>query len=53
VLSRGRVVVDEGSLRAERGSGAFLRCECPASAQPTGRRVPELDPATNFGAELL
>jgi len=53
VLSRGRVVVDEGALHAERGSGRFLRCERPASAEPLGRAVPELDPARNFGASLL
>jgi len=53
VLSRGRVVVDEGELRAERGSGAFLPCEPPRLARPRGRLTPELDPARNFGAHLL
>lgn len=53
VLSRGRLVVDRGELRAERGSGRFIARACPEAARPLGRRVPELDPATNFGAVLL
>ena len=52
VLSRGRRVVDGGELLVERGSGQFLRCERPQAARPLGRRVPEMDPATNFGAAL-
>ncbi len=53
VLSRGRVVVDDGALDAERGSGVFLPCERPASARPLERPVPELDPVRNFGARLV
>jgi len=52
VLSRGRVVVENGALHAERGSGEFLPCEKPEAAKPLGRRAPELDPATNFGADI-
>lgn len=52
VLSRGRVVVDEGNLDAECGSGEFLRCESPVMARPAGNSVPELDPTQNFGADL-
>ena len=52
VLSRGRRIVDGGELLVERGSGRFLRCERPQAARPLGRRVPEMDPATNFGAAL-
>jgi len=52
VLSRGRRVVDGGELLVERGSGAFLRCARPEAAQPLGRRVPEMDPARNFGAVI-
>ena len=52
VLSRGRRVVDGGALLVERGSGEFLRCERPEAARPLGRRVPEMDPAQNFGAAL-
>jgi dihydropyrimidinase len=53
VLSRGRVVVDDGALNAARGSGVFLPCASPASARPTGKPVIELDPSRNFGAQLL
>ena len=52
VLSRGRVVVSEGALQVERGSGDFLPCAPPAPARPLGRVVPELDPARNFNASL-
>ncbi|MCP5153439.1 MAG: dihydropyrimidinase [Ectothiorhodospiraceae bacterium] len=52
VLSRGRVVIDQGELRAERGSGEFLPCEKPSMAVPRGESVPELDPARNFGAHI-
>ena len=52
VLSRGRRVVDGGELLVERGSGEFLRCERREAARPLGRRVPEMDPATNFGADV-
>lgn len=53
VLSRGRVVVEDGALHAERGSGAFLPCDRPDGARPLGTPVPELDPQRNFGADLL
>ena len=52
VLSRGRRVVEGGELRVERGSGEFLRCERPQAARPLGRRVPEMNPVTNFGVVL-
>jgi dihydropyrimidinase len=42
VISRGRVVVDDGKLHAERGSGEFLPCARPDTARPLGRAVPEL-----------
>jgi dihydropyrimidinase len=43
VLSRGRVVVEDGVLRAAPGSGCFLPREAGAAAVPTGRRGPEFD----------
>ena len=52
VISRGRVVVDEGSLFAEPGSGRFLRREISGAARPAGNAVPEMDPARNFGAKI-
>lgn len=42
VLSRGRIVVEEGRLLVERGSGRFLPCAQPEAARPLGRAVPEL-----------
>lgn len=53
VLSRGRVVIEDGNLKVERGSGTFLACAAPDAAKPLGRLVPEMDPAHNFGARLL
>jgi dihydropyrimidinase len=52
VLSRGRVVVDDATLRVAPGSGRFLAREAGAAAVPTGRRGPEFDPAFNFGARI-
>ena len=46
-------MVDDGALLVERGSGEFLPCARPETAQPRGTPVPELDPARNFGARLL
>jgi hypothetical protein len=40
-------------LQVERGSGVFLPCALSDAARPLGRRVSELRPETNFGAELL
>ena len=53
VIRRGVVIVDDGELRAERGSGAFLRCDISEAARPLGRLAPELDPDRNFGAHIL
>jgi dihydropyrimidinase len=52
VIGRGRVVVDDGELGVDIGSGEFLRCASPESAKPLGRTMPELDPKRNFGATL-
>jgi dihydropyrimidinase len=52
VLSRGRIVVDDGTLRVAPGSGRFLARAAGAAAVPTGRRGPEFDPAQNFGAHI-
>jgi dihydropyrimidinase len=53
VIARGEVIVAEGELLAERGRGRFLPRPAGEAARPSGTRVPELDPARNFGAELL
>jgi dihydropyrimidinase len=41
VINRGRVVVQDGALLAERGSGTFLPCAKPTTAHPAGRGLPE------------
>ena len=53
VLSRGEVIVEDGELKAERGRGRFLPRPAGEAARPSGRLAPELDPARNFGVELL
>jgi dihydropyrimidinase len=53
VLSRGRVVVDDGKLDAAPGSGVYLPCERSGFAEPLNRVPAELDPRRNFGAQIL
>lgn len=49
VLSRGRVVVDDGDLQVEKGSGEFIPREKPASAEPPGRTSPEAELTRRYG----
>src|SRR5499433_1717716 len=53
VLSRGRIVVEEGSLIASRGSGAFQPCALSDAARPLGASVPELAFVTAAGSPLV
>jgi dihydropyrimidinase len=53
VLSRGRVVVEDGKLIAARGSGAFLPCALSEAARPLGMPAPELAFAAETGAALV
>jgi dihydropyrimidinase len=53
VLSRGRIVVDDGKLLAPRGSGAFLPCALSDAAKPAGAPVPELAYTAEHGAALV
>ena len=53
VVSRGRVVVENGKLSAERGSGKFLSCDSPDSAKPKGITAPELQTMQRFGLKPL
>jgi dihydropyrimidinase len=53
VLSRGRVIVECGTLFALAGSGRFLPRGGGEAAKPTGRLVADMNPETNFGAQLL
>jgi dihydropyrimidinase len=53
MISRGKVIVEGGELKAERGRGQFLkRAPFDATGYSAGA-APELDPAQNFGATLL
>lgn len=52
VLSRGTRVIEGGSLIAEPGHGKFVaRSRIDLTGHPGGK-VPELDPAKNFGASI-
>jgi dihydropyrimidinase len=53
VLSRGRFVIEDGRLAAERGSGAFLPCALSDAAKPAGRAAPELARVAAEGAALV
>ncbi|WP_428662245.1 dihydropyrimidinase [Reyranella sp.] len=53
VISRGRVVVEDGKLNAERGSGQFLPCDSPDSSKPKGMIAPELQAMSRFGLKPL
>nr|WP_239479983.1 dihydropyrimidinase [Actibacterium sp. 188UL27-1] len=52
VLSRGQRVIDGGKLLAEPGQGQYVaRAKTDLTGYP-GHRAVELDPNTNFGAEI-
>ena len=53
VLTRGRRVVDHGTLVAKPGDGAFVARGPTDLSGLSGTRLPETDPATNFGAHVL
>jgi dihydropyrimidinase len=53
VINRGRIVIDENVLQVAPGSGEFQAREISSHATPLGRKVPEADPARNFGAHIL
>jgi dihydropyrimidinase len=52
VLSRGRVVVEDGRLHAERGSGQFVPCAPSEWARPREVAVPELRRLRDLGPAL-
>jgi len=52
VLSRGRIVVEDRKLVAERGSGQFLPCALSDAAKPSGVPVPELATVAATGVGL-
>src|SRR6201996_6385716 len=53
VLSRGRIVIEDGKRMAGPGSGKFLARTGGEAAKPAGRLVADMNPETNFGAKLL
>jgi dihydropyrimidinase len=53
VLSRGRIVVEDGKLTAERGSGTFLPCALSQAAKPLHSPVPELAFVAETGSALV
>ncbi|WP_420103335.1 dihydropyrimidinase [Bosea sp. (in: a-proteobacteria)] len=53
VLVRGQEVVAGGALKGAPGNGKWLARTGGWAAEPTGRLVAEMDPARNFGADLL
>jgi dihydropyrimidinase len=53
VIARGEVIADRGELLGARGRGRFLPRAAGEAAEPAGQLVPEMDPARNFGTELL
>lgn len=53
VMRRGEVIAEGGRLRGKPGSGAFLPRTGGFAAEPLGRLAPDMDPARNFGADLL
>ena len=53
VISRGRVVVENGTLNAGKGSGQFLKCDTPDASRPLGRATPEMTKMAGFGARPL
>jgi dihydropyrimidinase len=54
VLSRGRVIVDDGTLLAKPGKRPLSPpAKAGAATEPTGRIGAELDPGQNFSAALV
>ncbi len=52
VIGRGKVLVEDGELKVDRGNGEFIpRRTIDCTGMP-GRLAPELDPEKNFGVQL-
>jgi len=53
VIRRGEEIVADGAVKAAPGSGRWLGRKGGWAAEPMGRLVADMDPATNFGASLI
>jgi dihydropyrimidinase len=53
VLRRGEVIVEDGAVRAEGGSGRHMPRAGGAASEPAGRLELEMDAVRNYGARLL
>lgn len=53
VFSRGEAIVEEGRIVGRPGQGRFIKRGVPDLGSVPGGLPPELDPAQNFGAEIL
>lgn len=52
VIQRGRVIIENDELHADRGAGEFVPRRVIDCTGMPGRLAPELDPAQNFGVQL-
>ncbi len=52
VLNRGRRVVEDGALMGQPGDGRFIARDPVDLTGFAGTHTPELNPATNFGADI-
>lgn len=53
VIRRGEVIVEKDELKAERGSGEFIKRNPIDTTGMPGVIAPELDPTHNFGVDIL
>lgn len=52
VIQKGKIIIEDGELRAARGEGSFVPRRAIDCTGMPGRRPPELDPRLNFGVDL-
>jgi dihydropyrimidinase len=52
VISRGQVIIENGSLAAERGRGRFLARRPSDATMPVGRKIPEMAQLDAWGTPL-
>lgn len=53
VVLRGATILDSGQICKKPGCGSFVPMIGGAGATPANKRVPEVDPNLNFGAEVV